>query len=38
MAGGHLRGTVPGVEMGRKLEDVLGSSLRGEWPTEAPCR
>lgn len=31
MVGGHLKGTVPGLEMGRH-------SLGGEeWPTEAPC-
>lgn len=33
---GHLKGTVPGVEMGRRLEDLPRQFLCGEWPTEAP--
>jgi hypothetical protein len=30
---GQLHGTVPGVGMGRGLEDSLDTPLGGEWPT-----
>lgn len=31
-----VSGTVPGLEIGRGLEDLPGTSLGGGWPTEAP--